>query len=72
MAATAIDHDFIEAVASEMASGIHTAVECWMSKLEAVFNNQHLTTLGRVQKVQDIIAEYRQLYGKSESTWPGR
>lgn len=66
MAATALDRDFIEAVASEMASGIHTAVDCWMSKVEAVFNNRHLTTLGRVQKIQDILAEYRRLYGKAE------
>ena len=36
-----------------------------MSKVEAVFNNHHLTTLGRVQKIQDILAEYRQLYGKA-------
>ncbi len=49
-----------------MASGIHTAVDCWMSKVEAVFNNRHLTTLGRVQKIQDILAEYRRLYGKAE------
>lgn len=66
MAATALDRDFIEAVASEMASGIHTAVDCWMSKVEAVFSNQRLTTLGRVQKIQDILAEYRRLYGKAE------
>ena len=51
-----------------MASGIHAAVDCWMSKVEAVFSNQRLTTLGRVQKIQDILAEYRQLYGKGELT----
>jgi len=37
-----------------------------MSKVEAVFSNQRLTTLGRVQKIQDILAEYRRLYGKAE------
>lgn len=70
MSATAIDRDFIEAVASEMASGIQAAVDCWMSKVEAAFNNQHLTTLGRVQKIQDILAEYRRVCGKPELTCP--
>jgi alkyl sulfatase BDS1-like metallo-beta-lactamase superfamily hydrolase len=68
VAATTLDRDFIEAVAGEMASGIHAAVDCWMSKVEDVFNNHHLTTLGRVQKIQDILAEYRRLYGKPELT----
>jgi hypothetical protein len=66
MASSAVDREFIEAVASEMASGIHAAMECWMAKIERALQSKTLTTLGRLQAVQEILAEYKRLAGKVE------
>ena len=57
--------DFILAVAAEMASGIDAAVECWMTQVERALENTNLTTLGRLQAVQEILATYKRLTGKA-------
>jgi hypothetical protein len=64
MATAAVNRDFIEAVAGELALGIESAVEHWLSKIESVFENPRLTTLGRLQTIQDIVADYKRLAGK--------
>ena len=66
MATSTIDREFIEAVAAEMASGIHAALECWMAKIERVLQDKTLTTLGRLQAIQEILAEYQRIAGKTE------
>ena len=59
MASTVVPKVFIDAVASEMALGIDTAVECWMLQIESALEDPRLTTLGRLHAVQEIVANYR-------------
>ncbi len=56
--------DFIQAVATEMASGIDAAVQCWLTQIEQALENRNLTTLGRPQAVREILANYKRLTGK--------
>jgi hypothetical protein len=46
MASAAISRDFVSLIAEEMALGIETAVECWMSQVECALTDVHLTTKG--------------------------
>jgi hypothetical protein len=66
MATSTVNPEFIEAVAAEMMSGIHAAVECWMAKIERALQSKTLTTLGRLQAVQEILTEYKRLADKAE------
>jgi hypothetical protein len=66
MATAAIDRDFVDAIASELASGVEAAVEQWMSEFESALQDPRLTTLGRLQAIQDVVARYKYLTGKSE------
>ena len=66
MATSTVNREFIEAVAAEMWSGIHAAVGCWMGRIEQVLQSRNLTTLGRLQAVQEILAEYKRVAGKTE------
>ena len=59
MSSSIVSRVFIDAVATEMASGIDAAVECWMAQLESVLEDSRLTTMGRLQAVQEIVAHYR-------------
>lgn len=58
---------FIDAVATEMALGIDTAVECWMLQIESALEDPRLTTLGRLHAVQDIVTNYRSSSARSFS-----
>ena len=66
MATSTVNREFVEAVAAEMASGIHAAVECWMATIDQVLQSRNLTTLGRLQAVQEIVTEFKRLSGKTE------
>lgn len=59
MATVADQQALIEAVAAEMSDGITSAVEFWMTQLEDVLRDPHLTTLGRLNAVQEILKHYR-------------
>lgn len=61
MPISAADRDFIDAVATEMASGIHAALNGWMSKIENALEDTRLTTLGRLRAVREIVSEYQTL-----------
>jgi len=63
MSSSIVSRVFIDAVATEMASGIDAAVECWMAQLESVLEDSRLTTMGRLQAVQEIVAHYRATAG---------
>lgn len=65
MATPTLDREFIEAVAAEMSNGIHAALECWMGKIERVLDSSALTTLGRLQAVREILADYRDMAGET-------
>lgn len=64
MATTAIPTDLINIIASEMSVGVDRAVECWMSEIEQALTDTHLTSLGRLNAVCEIVNEYKQLTGK--------
>jgi hypothetical protein len=66
MASTVICRDFVRMIAEEMALGVETAVECWMSQIECALNDVQLTTMGRLNAVKDVVDRYKQLTGKGE------
>ena len=66
MATVAVSQDFITVVATEIASGVDRAVECWMAQVEEALNDVHLTTLGRLNAVQSVMRRYKELTGKAE------
>jgi len=55
--------DFIEMIATEMASGIQGAVQCWLKEVESALEDTRLTTLGRMDAVRLVIQRYKQLSG---------
>ena len=66
MATTAIPTDLVDIIASEMSVGVDRAVECWMSEIEQALTDIHLTSLGRLNAVCEIVNEYKQLTGKAQ------
>ena len=58
--------NFVDAVAREMASGVETAVECWMAQIDEALTDRHLTSLGRLNAVAQILADYKRLTGKEQ------
>jgi len=66
MATTLAATDFVNLVATEMAHGVETAVECWLARIDRVLMDRHLTTLGRLQAVQEVLQDYKRLTGKVE------
>jgi len=66
LAATAIQTDVIDVIAGEMAIGVERAVECWMSEIEQALTDSHLTSLGRLNAVSEILNEYKRLTGKAQ------
>ncbi len=65
MASTAIHREFVDLVAAEMASGIDSAVECWMAQVERALTDMRLTTLGRLNAVRETLDDYKRLTGKT-------
>ena len=65
MATAAIPTDLVNVIASEMSVGVERAVECWMSEIEQALTDRHLTSLGRLNAVCEIVNEYKQLTGKT-------
>ena len=66
MATTAIPTDLVDVIASEMSVGVERAVECWMAEIEQALTDRHLTSLGRLSAVCEILNEYKQLTGKTQ------
>jgi hypothetical protein len=62
----AIPADFLEVVVSEMAVGVERAVECWMAQIEQALTDIHLTSLGRLNAVREILDQYKNLTGKAQ------
>lgn len=58
--------EFVSVVAGEIATGVDQAVESWMAQIDGALQDDHLTTLGRMNAVQDILTKYKQLTGKRE------
>jgi hypothetical protein len=64
LATTAIPTDLIDLIAAEMSLGIERAVDCWMSQMEEVLSDVHLTSLGRLNAIRCIVDEYKYSTGK--------
>jgi len=48
----------MDAVIGEMHDGIERAVGFWMTQIEDALQNPRLTTLGRINAVQEIVNRY--------------
>ena len=68
MATSAVveNRDLVRAVAAEMAIGVENAVECWLSQIDRALTDVHLTTLGRLNAVNEILDKYKRLTGKTQ------
>ena len=64
MATTAVKQDLIRVIAEEMAFGVETAVDCWMTQIDSALSDTRLTTLGRLNAVHEIVQNYKHLTGK--------
>ena len=65
LATTAVPTEIVDVIATEIAVGVEKAVECWMSQVERALTDVHLTSLGRLNAVREIVDEYKQLTGKA-------
>ena len=68
MATTTLNHDLVLAIAEEMAHGVQTAVDCWMTEIELALTDTHLTTLGRLKAVHEVVENYKHLTGQADLT----
>lgn len=64
--ATISTQELLNAVVAEMARGVDTAVECWMAQIEQASADPHLTTLGRMNAVKEVLENYKRMTGKAE------
>lgn len=62
--ATAVTENLVNVIASEMASGVERAVDCWMAQVEHAMTDVRLTTLGRVNAVREILETYKRVTGR--------
>jgi hypothetical protein len=68
VAIAAVNHDLVLTIAEEMARGVQTAVDCWMTEIDLALTDAHLTTLGRLNAVREIVENYKHLTGRADST----
>lgn len=61
-----LSENVVEVIASEMARGVERAVDCWMSQIDHALTDVHLTSLGRLNAVTEIVRRYKSLTGKSQ------
>ena len=59
MATIAAQQDLIRVIAEEMACGVETAVDCWMTQIDSALSDSRLTTLGRLNAVHAIVQNYK-------------
>jgi hypothetical protein len=65
MATAALNRDVVLAIAEEVAHGVQTAVDCWMTEIELALTDTRLTTLGRLNAIQEIVENYKHLTGQA-------
>ena len=66
MQTTPVQKEFVNAIAAEMVTCVDKAVECWMAEFDSVLQDPHLTTLGRLQAMGDVLARYKRVTGKAQ------
>jgi hypothetical protein len=65
MATAALNRDVVRAIAEEVANGVQSAVDCWMTEIDLALTDTHLTTLGRLNAVREIVEHYKHLTGQT-------
>jgi hypothetical protein len=64
VATTALNRDVVLAIAEEMAQGVQTAVDCWVTEIELALANTHLTAPCKLNAVREIVENYKHLTGQ--------
>jgi hypothetical protein len=54
-----VQGEFINAVASELASAVCEAVGYWMADIDAALANRNYSTLQKLEEISWIVAEYK-------------
>ena len=67
MATVAAHQDLIRVISEEMAFGVETAVDCWMTQIDSALSDTViLTTLGRLNAISEIVHNYKLLTGRAQ------
>ncbi len=66
MAILAAHQDLIRAISEEMAFGVETAVDCWMTQIDSALSDTRLTTLGRLNAINEIVHNYKLLTDRAQ------
>jgi hypothetical protein len=61
---TTLPTDFVSLVATEMVRGVEAAVETWLVQVELALTDRHLTSLGRLNAVHEVLENYKRCTGK--------
>jgi hypothetical protein len=59
MATSRTEHELIDALAGEVSEGIRCGVNFWITQIDDVFQDKGLTRLGRLQRIREVVEEYR-------------
>lgn len=63
--ATVLNRDLVQMIAEEMALGVRSAVDCWMTEISLALADNQLTTVGRLNAIREIVENYKHLTGQS-------
>jgi hypothetical protein len=61
-----VQSEFIDTVATEMASAICEAVGYWMAEIDAALANRNYSTLQKLEEISWIVAEYKAVAHRDE------
>jgi len=61
---TTLPTEFVSLVATEMVRGVEAAVETWLAQVELALTDRHLTSLGRLNAVHEVLENYKRYTGK--------
>jgi hypothetical protein len=66
MASAAVSADAVDIIAGEISRSVERAVDRWMAEFESVLMDSSLTSLGRLNAIQEIVENYNCMTGKSK------
>jgi hypothetical protein len=67
LATTAVSADAVDIIAGEISRSVERAVDRWMSEFENVLTDSTLTSLGRLNAIQEIVENYNCMTGRSRT-----
>ena len=65
MQCTEAKSDFVNLVAEEIVAGIDYATEYWLARVEQELTAANVSCMDRIQAVQRVLSEYRDVTGKA-------